>query len=126
MLCQLICIDRRYQRLNCFNMRQLETILRRQFFVDFLSTGDHRQLMTNTMVGLRFKVGQEQSAQPDQFSFYKFGLTNHENLRVTFFEPRGVSSNNSSSSSKSFFFFCIDSYLFSNDLLASYQIDKSL
>lgn len=126
MLCQLICIDRRYQRLNCFNMRQLETILRRQFFVDFLSTGDHRQLMTNTMVGLRFKVGQEQSAQPDQFSFYKFGLTNHENLKVTFFEPRGVSSNNSSSSSKSFFFFCIDSYLFSNDLLASYQIDKSL
>lgn len=107
MLCQLICIDRRYQRLNCFNMRQLETILRRQFFVDFLSTGDHRQLMTNTMVGLRFKVGQEQSAQPDQFSFYKFGLTNQDNLRVTFFEPRGVSNSNSNSSFKHFFFFVL-------------------
>jgi len=120
MLCQLICIDRRYQRLNCFNMRQLETILRRQFFTDFLSTGDHRSLMTNTMIGLRFKLNQQQSIQPDQFSFYRFGLTNYDNRRATFFEPRGVSTSNSSSTVKSFFFFCIDSYLFSNELLDSY------
>lgn len=80
MLCQLICIDRRYQRLNCFNMRQLETILRRQFYTDFLSIGDHRSLMTNSMIGLRFKLNHHQNFQPDQFTFYNFGLKNTDKV----------------------------------------------
>ena len=32
MLCQLICADRRYQRMNCFNIRELQGILKRRFF----------------------------------------------------------------------------------------------
>lgn len=80
MLCQLICIDRRYQRLNCFNMRQLETILRRQFYTDFLSIGDHRSLMTNSMIGLRFKLNHHHNFQPDQFTFYNFGLKNSDKI----------------------------------------------
>ena len=77
MLCQLICIDRRYQRLNCFNMRQLETILRRQFFTDFLSSGDHHNLTNNSMIALRFKLNHQQDIQPDLFTFYNLGLTKH-------------------------------------------------
>jgi hypothetical protein len=79
MLCQLICIDRRYQRLNCFNMRQLETVLRRQFFTDFLSSGDHHTLMNDSMIGLRFKLNQHQNFQPDEFAFYNLGLLNSNN-----------------------------------------------
>ena len=31
-LCQLVCIDRRYQRMNCFNIRELQSLLRNRFF----------------------------------------------------------------------------------------------
>lgn len=31
-LCQLVCVDRRYQRMNCFNIRELQSILRNRFF----------------------------------------------------------------------------------------------
>lgn len=31
-LCQLVCIDRRYQRMNCFNVRELQSLLRNRFF----------------------------------------------------------------------------------------------
>lgn len=75
MLFQLICIDRRYQRLNCFNMRQLDTVLRRQFFTDFFSTGDHKQLMNETLLGLRFKLNQGEGAQFDSFTFFNYGTT---------------------------------------------------
>ena len=80
MLCQLICIDRRYQRLNCFNMRQLETILRRQFFTDFLSKGDHRSLMNESMIGLRFKLNHRHNFEADQFLFYSAGLDAQTNF----------------------------------------------
>jgi len=32
MLCQLVCVDRRYQRMNCFNIRELQGNLKRKFF----------------------------------------------------------------------------------------------
>lgn len=31
-LCQLVCVDRRYQRMNCFNIRELQGLLRNRFF----------------------------------------------------------------------------------------------
>nr|QTT61062.1 cytochrome c oxidase subunit 1 [Euplotes vannus] len=41
-LCQLVCIDRRYQRMNCFNIRELQGLLRNRFFEEiapsYLST----------------------------------------------------------------------------------------
>ena len=33
-LCQLVCIDRRYQRMNCFNIRELQSLLRNKFFYE--------------------------------------------------------------------------------------------
>lgn len=30
-LCQLVCVDRRYQRMNCFNIRELQGLLRNRF-----------------------------------------------------------------------------------------------
>ena len=33
MLCQLVCLDRRYQRMNCFNIREVQALLKGRFFV---------------------------------------------------------------------------------------------
>jgi hypothetical protein len=56
MLCQLVCLDRRYQRMNCFNIREVESLLKSRFFPDLVNSYDYRLLLNNTIINLRFKV----------------------------------------------------------------------
>lgn len=54
-LCQLVCIDRRYQRMNCFNIRELQSLLRNRFFEEltpsFLKThGDTNSHSLNYII----------------------------------------------------------------------------
>jgi cytochrome c oxidase subunit 1 len=41
MLAQMICIDRRYQRMNCFNIREIQTLLRSRYQPDRWDVNDH-------------------------------------------------------------------------------------
>ena len=75
MLCQLVCVDRRYQRMNCFNIRELQGILKRKFFPDLINLNDHRNLMDSSMIGLRFKYNNNDMIRPEQSLFYNFGTT---------------------------------------------------
>lgn len=56
MLCQLVCLDRRYQRMNCFNIREVESLLKSRFFPDLVNSYDYRLLLNNTILNLRFKT----------------------------------------------------------------------
>ena len=56
MLCQLVCIDRRYQRMNCFNIREVQTLLRSKYHPTFLDVLEHHQLLEYTTIGLRYKL----------------------------------------------------------------------
>jgi hypothetical protein len=82
MLCQLVCIDRRYQRMNCFNIRELQGILKRRFFTDLVNTNDFRTLLDESMVGLRFKVSDQHAFTPNTPLFYNYGLTLDQNTKV--------------------------------------------
>jgi hypothetical protein len=75
MLCQLICVDRRYQRMNCFNIRELQSLLKRKYFTDLVNSNDHRDLLSSTMVGLRYKMNSTNNIDPNIISFYSFGTT---------------------------------------------------
>ena len=75
MLCQLVCVDRRYQRMNAFNIRELQGILKRRFFNDLVNTTDHRQFMSQTLIGMRFKNNANLSINPDTSIIYNFGTT---------------------------------------------------
>lgn len=83
MLCQLVCVDRRYQRMNCFNIRELQGILKRKFFTDLVNTSDHRQVLESSMIGLRFKTNNELSLDSDTLSFHNYGTTNSNKQRST-------------------------------------------
>jgi hypothetical protein len=74
MLAQLVCIDRRYQRMNCFNIREIQAILKRRFFTDLINTNDHHDFLNETMVGLRFKTNNLNSIAPNMFLFHNYGL----------------------------------------------------
>lgn len=76
MLCQLVCVDRRYQRMNCFNIREIQGILKRKFFTDLVNTSDNRSGMDSTLVGMRHKNNMSNILLYDQSLFYNFDLTN--------------------------------------------------
>jgi hypothetical protein len=76
MLMQLVCVDRRYQRMNCFNIRELQGTLKRKFFTDLVNSNDHREFLNQSMVGLRFKSNNNLAINPDMVNFYNFGTTN--------------------------------------------------
>jgi hypothetical protein len=75
MLAQLVCVDRRYQRMNCFNIRELQGILKRKFFTDLVNTSDHRHLLDKTALGLRFKANSNLGISPDTLAFYNYGTS---------------------------------------------------
>merc|ERR1712078_269347 len=82
MLCQLVCADRRYQRMNCFNMRELQGNLKRRFFSDLVNVNDHREFLDSTMIGLRFRTNNELNIYHDSLSFYNYGVTLESKSRV--------------------------------------------
>jgi heme/copper-type cytochrome/quinol oxidase subunit 1 len=81
MLCQLVCTDRRYQRMNCFNIRELQGILKRRFFTDLINSADYRDIMDSSMIGLRYKTNNNLNLNHDSLSFYNFGTTNSPKFR---------------------------------------------
>ena len=84
MLFQLVCTDRRYARMNCFNIRELQSVLKRKFFADLVSSHDYRNLMTQSMLGLRFRLNSNDLISPDVLSFHDFGLKNSDLNKFVF------------------------------------------
>jgi hypothetical protein len=60
--------------MNCFNIRELQSILKNKFFTDLVNSHDHRDLLSQSMIGLRFKKNNNLNLDLDITSFYKFGL----------------------------------------------------
>jgi hypothetical protein len=74
MLFQLVCTDRRYARMNCFNIRELQSILKDRFFVDLVTSHNHRDLISSTMLGVRYKSNSETNLELEINNFYSYGL----------------------------------------------------
>ena len=77
MLCQLVCLDRRYQRMNCFNIREVQALLKGRFFNDLVNSNDHHDFLNKTIIGLRFKTNDLNSINPNMLLFYRYGLYNN-------------------------------------------------
>lgn len=75
MLGQLLCIDRRYQRMNCFNIREAQSLLKREFFTDLVNSNDHRDLLTSTMINYRYKAGSKTPLEPNFSNFINYGTS---------------------------------------------------
>lgn len=78
MLFQLICTDRRYQRMNSFNIRELETILQKRFFADLVNSSDHKDLLNLTMLNVRYKSNSILSSDQNITIFYNYGTLTHD------------------------------------------------
>src|SRR5690242_12148356 len=74
MLCQLVCVDRRYQRMNCFNIREVESLLKKRFFTDLINSKDHHIFLDKTAVGLRYKLSELSPFTNNIGLIYNYGL----------------------------------------------------
>jgi len=74
MLCQLVCLDRRYQRMNCFNIREVEALLKGRFFPDLVSHKDSPELLAQTALGVRFKISHPETFNSNTLVFSRHGL----------------------------------------------------
>ena len=98
MLCQLVCVDRRYQRMNCFNIRELQGILKRKFFTDLVNSNDHRDLFDKSIIGLRFKNNNQLNINHDMSLFYNFGTTTSSKSKLNLFDNNYKLANNETNS----------------------------
>lgn len=76
MLCQLLCLDRRYQRMNCFNVRELQALLKNRFFTDLVSSKDHHEFFEQTAIGIRFKTNDLGVIYANTLLNFRYGLNN--------------------------------------------------
>lgn len=109
MLCQLVCVDRRYQRMNCFNIREVQSLLKKRFFVDLINTHDHHNLLNQTAVGIRFKTNNINTINSNLFTFYNFGIDFSSKIRNMHFNDSYIIANSHTSfKMNSLFFFFIE------------------
>lgn len=80
MLLHLVCIDRRYQRMNCFSIRELQSILKKRFFEDLVISHDYHTLLNNSVINLRYKLNGNGALTSDILNFHQFGPTS--NIKV--------------------------------------------
>jgi hypothetical protein len=55
MLAQLICLDRRFQRMGCFNIREIQTLLQTKDSSHSTESQDQRDLVNDTILGIRLR-----------------------------------------------------------------------
>lgn len=87
MLCQLVCVDRRYQRMNCFNIREIQGILKRKFFTDLVNVSDNRLNTESVLIGMRHKNNMNNILTYDQSLFYNFDLTKTSKFKSFYISP---------------------------------------
>ena len=71
--------------MNCFNIRELQGILKRKFFTDLVNSNDHRDLFDKSIIGLRFKNNNQLNINHDMSLFYNFGTTTSSKTKTTLF-----------------------------------------
>ena len=82
MLAQLICLDRRYQRMNCFNIREIQTLLKSRFYPDLIGESNFRLFLPKTAIGIRYKLQDLNFLNPNFLLLNKFSLFLSFNPRV--------------------------------------------
>ena len=122
MLCQLVCLDRRYQRMNCFNIREIQTLLKTRFYADLLNESHQHIFLNRTTPGLRFKTQDLNFLNSCQVILQKYGILTTPSSRTqvynssfesTLFTPNVISAStgNMFSSTFSTIYYSVMSFL---------------
>jgi hypothetical protein len=81
MLCQLLCLDRRYQRMNCFNIREIQTLLKARFYTDLLNENHQHLFLSRTSPNVRFKLQDLNFLSSCELLLNRYGVLKTSNPR---------------------------------------------
>lgn len=90
MLVQLVCLDRRYQRMNCYNIREIQTLLKSQYAPNSNDAGNVHFLLNETVLGLRYKLMSLTSVDSSMLNYYRNSLNASYQLNTTFSSPTSL------------------------------------
>jgi hypothetical protein len=74
--------------MNCFNIREIQGILKRKFFTDLFNSNDHHDLLNSTMVGLRYKTNGISSIDQNMTLFYNYGTLNTPKVKYLSYKSK--------------------------------------
>ena len=87
MLVQLVCLDRRYQRMNCYNIREIQTLLKSQYSPNSKDEGTVNLLLSETVLGLRYKLMSLTSVDSTMLNYYRHSLNSSSLSHVFLTSP---------------------------------------
>jgi hypothetical protein len=68
--------------MNCFNIREVQSLLKRKFFVDLVNTHDYRHLLDKSMISIKYKTNDFTINNTNAQIFYNFGLDLSSKIRL--------------------------------------------
>jgi len=96
--------------MNAFNIREVQSLLKRRFFTDLINTNDHHLLLDKTMIGLRFKTNDLNTINPNTFLLYNYGIELGPKFRLGAYSNSLNTGTSISFNTSSLFFILIDYY----------------
>jgi hypothetical protein len=85
--------------MNVFNIREVESLLKRKFFTDIINSKDHHLLLNKTSIATRFKTNNINTLNNNIFLTYLYGPEKNFFIKNNIFQSLYLSENNN------FFFF---------------------
>jgi oligoribonuclease NrnB/cAMP/cGMP phosphodiesterase (DHH superfamily) len=67
--------------MNSFNIRELESALKKKFFTDLVNSSDHRKFINLTMLSARYKTNNISSTSQNITIFYNYGTLLHSSSK---------------------------------------------
>ena len=80
--------------MNCFNIREIQGILKRKFFTDLVNISENHLSLDNSMVSMRYKNHNHNILHSDQTLFYNFDITNSIKYKNFYYFNEGYLFNN--------------------------------
>jgi len=67
--------------MNCFNIREIQTLLKARFYADLLNETDQHLFLSKTAIGLRYKTEGLDFLNPHMLLLNRYGILNSQNSR---------------------------------------------
>jgi hypothetical protein len=98
--------------MNCFNIREVQSILKKRFYTDLINTHDYHTFLDKTAMGLRFKTNNINNINSNIFVFYNYGLEFTPKIRTNsyFFNNKISYQSTISFDPNSFFFYFLNNF----------------
>jgi hypothetical protein len=76
--------------MNCFNIREVQSLLKRKFFVDLFDAKEFNMLLDTTMLSLKYKINDFNFVNSNFYNFYNFGIEQQSTKKNNFFSSNTI------------------------------------